>query len=155
MTEIVSAKTKEDIDAIRVLFQEYQQWLDADLCFQGFEDELASLPGKYGPPTGVLLLARDGEEIAGCVGIRPLEGEAVCEMKRLWVRDPWKRQGIGRRLAETSIEAARKLGYQTMKLDTLERLTEALALYRSMNFIETEAYYENPLERVIYMSLAL
>lgn len=155
MTEIVSAKTKADIDSIRVLFKEYQHWLDADLCFLGFEEELASLPGTYGPPSGMLLLARDGDEVAGCVGIRPLEGDAVCEMKRLWVRGPWKRQGVGRRLAEASIEAARNLGYQTMKLDTLGRLTEALTLYRSMNFIETDTCNDNPLEPVIYMSLAL
>ncbi len=153
--EIVCAQSEQDIKAVRELFGEYQDWLGADLCFQGFDDELRSLPGKYGRPEGVLLLAKDGEKIVGCVGVRPLAEEKLCEMKRLWVRQPWRGTGVGRRLAVGSIEAAQNLGYQTMKLDTLERLAEAVSLYRALSFTETDAYYDNPLERVIYMSLAL
>jgi len=143
-----------DMEHIRDLFTEYQQWLGVDLCFQGFEDEMHTLPGKYAEPQGCLLLAREGAAIIGGVGMWPLD-ESVCEMKRLYIRPPWLGQGLGRRLALTLIDAARKRGYQSMCLDTLPQLTTALSLYRSLGFADTEPYYHNPHDGVSYLALDL
>lgn len=147
---IVDAAAAEDLADVRALFVEYQAWLGVSLCFQGFDEELRSLPGRYAPPGGRLLLARANQAIAGGVGMWPLSGD-LCEMKRLYVRPHWRRQGIGRRLAEAVIAAAGAAGYARMRLDSLDRLAEALALYASLGFVEIPPYYENPLEGVVYM----
>ena len=152
---LCEAVTGADIDAVRELFAEYERWLGVDLCFQGFAEELRSLPGRYAPPRGRLLLARAADgDVAGGVGMWPLDGD-TCEMKRLFVRPPWRGRGLGRRLAEAIVEAAVDVGYVRMRLDTLERLTEALMLYRSMGFHEIKPYYHNPLESVLYMECEL
>jgi GNAT superfamily N-acetyltransferase len=152
---LCEAVTKADIDAVRELFAEYERWLGVDLCFQGFAEELRSLPGRYAPPRGRLLLARDADgAVAGGVGMWPLDGD-TCEMKRLFVRPSWRGRGLGRTLAEAIVETAVDVGYARMRLDTLERLTEALMLYRSMGFREIKPYYNNPLECVIYMESEL
>jgi len=148
------ARGEDDIGHIRDLFREYQQWLGVDLCFQGFEQEMIDLPGKYAEPKGCLLLARDGEAIVGGVGLWPLD-ESVCEMKRLYVRPDGRGRGLGRRLAVAIIDEARNRGYGRMFLDTLPQLTAALTLYNSLGFVETEPYYDNPLEGVSYLSLDL
>jgi len=151
---ITSAETPEGLARIRELFREYQDFLGVDLCFQGFEEELAGLPGRYAPPTGALLLAMDGEETVGCVAVREIEPGA-CEMKRLFVRPSYRGQGLGRRLAEAIIAAARRIGYRTMRLDTLEQLREAIGLYESLGFRRISPYYANPLPGVIYWELRL
>jgi len=153
-TAIAQASTAADLERVRRLFAEYQRWLGIDLCFQGFEAELRGLPGAYAPPRGCLLLAREGGEAAGVVGMRPLAGTA-CEMKRLWVRPPWRGLGLGRRLAAAAVDAGRRAGYAAMRLDTLARLEEGLALYSSMGFIEIPAYRDNPCGDVIYLELSL
>lgn len=154
MVTIVQATTPANIDAIRQLFTEYEQFLQVDLCFQNFEEELASLPGRYAPPHGALLLAfAEGRE-AGCVAMRPL-GEGGCEMKRLYVRPACSGRGIGRKLALAVIKRARDAGYGRMCLDTLEKLTPALRLYASLGFQQCPAYYENPLPGVVYMERML
>jgi ribosomal protein S18 acetylase RimI-like enzyme len=151
---VTSAETPDDLARIRELFREYQDFLGVNLCFQGFEEELAGLPGRYAPPTGALLLAMDGEETAGCVALREIE-PGVCEMKRLFVRTSYRGQGLGRRLAEAIIAAARGIGYRTMLLDTLEQLKEAIGLYESLGFRRIPPYYANPLPGVIYWELRL
>ncbi len=148
------AQGPEDMATLRALFLEYQDWLGVDLCFQGFEAELAGLPGKYAPPAGGVWLARVEGALAGCVGFRPHDGEA-CEMKRLWLRPAFRGLGLGRRLAETSIAAAGRAGYRTMCLDTLSFMDQARALYQTLGFREIPAYYDNPLEDVRYLELDL
>ncbi len=151
ITSIAPAKNA-DIDEVRTLFREYEAFLSMDLCFQGFEEELAGLPGKYAPPSGALLIARGDGRVAGCVGVRGI-GDQQCEMKRLFVRPEFRGLGLGRRLAEQIIEEAVSIGYKHMKLDTFGFLEEAVQLYRTLGFREIEAYYDNPLDGVQYWEL--
>lgn len=149
-----------DLDDVRQLMRNYNALLESfgvNLCFQNFDEELAALPGKYVQPHGNLWIARDeADQALGIIAVKPLEEEAVCEMKRLWVEDRAKGTGLGRRLAETSITFARDAGYRTMKLDTLRsRMPTAVALYRKLGFTETTAYVHNPESDVIYMALEL
>ncbi len=152
---IVEASTVAETAEIRELFVEYQQWLGANLCFQDFSGELDSLAELYAPPAGRLLLARSSDgAAAGCVGMKGW-GPGICEMKRLYVRPPWRGLGLGRRLAEAVVQAGRDAGYAVMRLDTLTRLHEAVALYRSMGFHEIPPYYENPMDGAFYLEKAL
>ena len=144
----------ERLEHIRVLFLEYVDWLDIDLSFQDFDDELERLPGDYGDPHGALYLAMRGTEPAGCVGVRPLE-EGTCEMKRLWVRPKFRGQTLGKRLASAAIDAGIRLGYRRMRLDTLEWMKDAVRLYESIGFRRISAYYDNPLPSVVYLEKIL
>lgn len=153
--QVVRVRTEEDLEATIYLFHEYIQWLDLDLAFQGLDVEMSSMPGKYAPPRGELLLAKDISCGAlGCVAIRPLS-EQVCEMKRLYVVNAAKGLGIGRRLVTAVIKIAFDIGYQEIRLDTLPRMTAALAIYRSCGFVEIPAYYNTPLPDTHFLSLDL
>ena len=136
------------------MFEEYAAWLKVDLCFQGFAEELAGLPGVYAPPRGRLLLAHVSGEVAGCVALRSLDGN-ICEMKRLFVRPAFRGQGIGRMLAESIVAEARIIGYTAMKLDTLPIMFAATFLYKSLGFVTCPAYYDTPLAETIFMQLQL
>ncbi len=151
---IEAARAESDFAIARSLFEEYAARLGVDLCFQGFSAELTALDTMYAPPTGCLLLARLGDAVAGCVGVRKLSGE-LCEMKRLYVRDEYRGLGIGRKLAVQLLARARELGYRSMVLDTLEGMSEARGLYASLGFRECEPYYVNPLAGVVYMEINL
>lgn len=157
-----------DLPAITSLFRAYAASLPIDLSYQNFDGELASLPGKYAPPTGALLIAREASgEALGCVAMRPLDsglgpspnGEGrepgVCEMKRLYVAPAGRGQGLGRQLAHAIIEAARAAGHREMRLDTLATMSQAQALYRALGFTEIAAYYDSPIENTVFMSLKL
>ena len=133
---------------------EYQRGLGMSLCFQEFDRELAELPGEYVPPRGALLLARHGEALAGCVAMRPL-GRADAEIKRLYVRPPYRGSGLGHALVEDIIERARRQGYARLKLDTLPTMDSAQRLYERMGFADTARYNENPVDRVRFMALEL
>lgn len=146
--------TDADIPAARELFLEYARSLDFELCFQGFDRELAELPGRYAPPSGRLLLARDGDACVGCIALRAL-GAGVCEMKRLYVRPAFAGRGIGRRLVEALIAEARTIGYRAMRLDTVPTMHAAIALYESLGFKPIAPYTENPIEGARFLELPL
>lgn len=159
---ISPARGEDDLAAVARLFREYQISIGTDLCFQGFEEELATLPGPYAPPKGEILIARAGRAAAGVVALRPLpkyekQGALApadtCEMKRLYVRPAFRAAKLGRHLAERVIAEARRLGYRRLVLDTLKDMTAAQALYRTLGFSEIDAYYNNPLPGVRYFAL--
>jgi ribosomal protein S18 acetylase RimI-like enzyme len=152
---ITQATTQNDIQEARQLFKEYETALGISLCFQNFEQELAGLPGDYALPHGRLLLAREDDQVMACIALRPL-GPTTCEMKRLFVRPEYRDRGLGRVLVEAIIEEARKIGYTHMRLDTIaDRMDRAVALYRSIGFVEIPPYRENPVDSATFMELDL
>jgi ribosomal protein S18 acetylase RimI-like enzyme len=144
----------EDVPVVRELFAEYGQSLGIDLSFQGFDAELASLPGKYAPPHGAVIVARADGTPCGCVALRRID-ERTCEMKRLYVRPGNRGLRIGVELVTRIIEAAKARGYQAMRLDTLPSMTGAVSLYRSFGFQEIEPYIYNPLPGALFMEKSL
>jgi putative acetyltransferase len=152
--EIRAAVSAPEIAACRELFLEYQRGTGTSLCFQGFDREVACLPGDYAPPRGALWLATVGGAPAGCVALRAL-GERDAEMKRLYVRSAHRGSGLGRALAEAAIGRARALGCRRVLLDTLPSMSRAQALYAELGFGETLPYNDNPVEGVRFMALDL
>jgi len=153
-SSIEAAQFPRDLEIVRTLFREYATSLGFDLCFQGFDDELATLPGKYAVPTGGLFLARRLDAAAGCVAFRPLK-DGDCEMKRLYVRPAARGEKLGRRLAVHVCEAARAAGYRRICLDTIDTMREAIALYESLGFQEIAPYVFNPIAGAKYFARAL
>lgn len=155
MAEIIEACGPNHLEDLRILFLEYAAGLGVSLCFQGFEEELAGLPGDYSPPGGVILMAVAGGRPAGCVVMRPLEEPGVCEMKRLYVRPGHRGLGLGAALLEAVVRKAREAGYAAMRLDTLPGMKRAIAMYERHGFRDIAPYRENPHEGVRYLELAL
>jgi putative acetyltransferase len=154
MLKLIQVESPEHMARARELFQEYAVSLGFSLCFQGFDKELAGLPGEYALPGGRLLLALANEQVAGCVALRRID-EETCEMKRLYVRPAFRGKRVGRKLARTAIAEARTVGYRRMRLDTLPAMKEAIALYQSLGFRVIEPYRYNPIAGAIYMELEL
>jgi len=149
---IEAARFPEEGDLVRVLFREYVAALGVDLSFQDFDRELANLPGKYAPPAGGVLIARDSENRpVGCITLRALDAEGACEMKRLYVRPEARGQDLGYRLAKAMMDYAKSAGYTRVVLDTLASMRTAQKLYARLGFEEIEAYYDNPLPGTLYL----
>lgn len=158
MLDLVTPSTPGDLQATREIFEEYAHGLGVDLSFQGFDEELASLPGDYAPPRGALFLAKVDGIVAGCVGLRALDcGDYpdAAEMKRLYVRPAFRGLGVGRQLAEAALDAARQGGYATVLLDTLDDMESARALYDDLGFEAVEPYYHNPIPGAHYLKADL
>jgi putative acetyltransferase len=152
---VLKAQSPPEIAQARELFLEYAQSLGFSLCFQNFDDELAGLPGDYSPPSGCLLLAKLGDETAGCAAMHKVD-ENICEMKRLYLRPQFRRKGLGRILAEAVIAEARNIGYKFMRLDTVGPvMQDAVELYRRMGFYQIAPYRVNPMPGTLYMELKL
>lgn len=148
---ITQAETPEQIERTRTLFREYESWFGLNLCFQNFDEEVAALPGKYAKPDGRLLLASADGSLAGCIALRKLK-DGICEMKRLFIRDEFRGQGIGNALIEKLTEEARITGYQKMRLDTYPpKMSKAVRLYESHGFRQIEPYYRNPYGETLFM----
>lgn len=154
MLTIAPAASPQDLDDVRALFREYADLVAEALCFQNFDQEFASLPGAYAPPGGALLIARDGGAAAGCVALRRLD-DRTGEMKRMYVRQAFRGTGLGRRLALAVIEEARKRNYARVVLDTLPKLTAAIALYRDLGFRDTGPYLPSPTPGALCLELKL
>jgi putative acetyltransferase len=153
--QFIGVQSAAQIRQARELFLEYAQSLGFSLCFQSFEKELAGLPGDYAPPNGRLLLAEYEGQLAGCIALHKLE-DGICEMKRLYLRPRFRGKGLGRALADQIIAEARQIGYQRMRLDTVEPLMKnAVAMYRRIGFREIAAYCTNPIVGALYMELVL
>lgn len=152
---IVQAVSESQIQDARELFEEYAAGLGFSLCFQNFDQELASLPGDYAAPHGRLLLADLEDEIAGCVAIRKLDA-STCEMKRLFVRSEFRGKRLGKILVQAIIGEAKTIGYLKLRLDTIPgKMDDAISLYRSIGFKEVGPYYNNPTPGTLYMELDL
>jgi putative acetyltransferase len=152
---IEQAESPAQVEKVRELFLEYANSLGFSLCFQGFDQELAGLPGDYAPPHGRLLLAQSDGGTAGCVAMHKLN-EHVCEMKRLYLRPEFRGQGLGRQLCERILKEARDIGYRQLRLDTVEPvMKDAVAMYRRLGFREIRPFRLNPMAGALYMELDL
>ena len=152
---VTQAESPAQIAQARELFLEYAQSLGFSLCFQNFDKELTGLPGDYAPPEGRLLLVECEGQLAGCVALHKLDS-GVCEMKRLYLRPPFRGKGLGRALTERIIAEARQIGYRRMRLDTVEPvMKDAVAMYRKLGFKEIAPYRPNPIAGTMYMELEL
>lgn len=158
MTELLTPSTDRDWDSAGILLREYAAQLDVDLCFQDFETELAQLPSHYGSPRGAMLVARVDGALAGCCALRPLDNSDyanACEMKRLYVRPRYRGLGLGRILAEATLDSARQRAYDCVLLDTLSDMETARALYQDLGFVEIAPYYYNPIPGSHYLKAEL
>jgi putative acetyltransferase len=148
------ANGTSDIATVASLFRAYQIGLGVSLCFQDFDAELANLPGEYAEPTGCILLAERAGRALGAVALRPIDRDTG-EMKRLYVRDDARGLGLGRKLGAGIMQAARERGYRRMRLDTLPKLTAAIALYGQLGFRAIPPYNDNPLPGVLFFEAEL
>jgi putative acetyltransferase len=152
--QIAAAATAAEIEAVRGLFREYARTPNVDVCVVGFDEEIASLPGVYAEPRGVVLLAQLAATPAGCVALKPVDA-STAEMKRLFVRGEARGRKIGERLTQAAIDAARVRGYQRLRLDTLPSMTEARAIYSRLGFREVAPFGSLPIAGATWMELAL
>ncbi len=154
MPELVYAHTKEEYEAAAELFREYAAWLNIDLCFQHFDEELEQLHTMYALPHGGIILCKENDRFIGCVGIRRIN-DTTAEMKRMWIKTDQHGKGLGSALLNKALELAKTCGYKKIQLDTLNHMTPAINLYRKNGFVEIPAYYHNPDARALYFEKLL
>ncbi len=155
MYEIIAVNNKELIEEAKLLFREYEKWLNVSLCFQGFEEEMNTLPGKYAPPDGRLYIVKYDNRFCGCIALRKLE-DGICEMKRLFLKQEIRGKGIGNALVSMIIKDAKDIGYLKMRLDTIkEKMPKAVKMYERYGFVKIERYYDNPNPHTLFMELDL
>jgi ribosomal protein S18 acetylase RimI-like enzyme len=147
-------ETEGEISMAKELIIEYVKWLNHDLQFQNIDEELDNFPEKYKEPEGTFIIAKDNDNVVGCVAIKKLDNK-ICEMKRLFVKDEYKKNGIGKKLVEKIIEESKIKKYERMRLDTLSTMEAALNLYRKNGFHEIEPYYNNPHYGIVYLEKVL
>lgn len=153
--EILPVNTPELTEETKRLFREYEKWLNVSLCFQGFEEEVNTLPGKYSPPEGKLYIVKYDSKYSGCIALRKIE-DGICEMKRLFLKEELRGKGIGNTLVTKIINDAKDIGYKTMRLDTIkEKMPKAVEIYTKHGFVETEPYYHNPNPHTLFLELDL
>jgi GNAT superfamily N-acetyltransferase len=148
------AQFQDRVRDAKILISEYAASLGVDLCFQNFDEEMAMFPSEYSPPGGALFLALHQNDSVGCVALRRISDE-FCEMKRLYVRADYRGRGLGKLLAESVIERARRIGYKAIRLDTLPSMKEAISMYAKMGFKPIVAYRPNPVPGTMYLELRL
>lgn len=153
--QIVAARSKIELTSAAALLRAYAKALAVDLCFQGFSQELASLPGVYAPPDGELLLAKRGDHVLGCIALKPLEPPRIAEIKRLFVRPQARGKGVGKALIEAAISTAMQLGYVEIKLDTLPEMESAIALYKASGFVPIAPYGSHPYPGLVTLGKSL
>ena len=153
MNYLIAGTDLEYTQAV-LLFKEYAQWLNIDLSFQHFDDELLSLKTMYAAPNGGIVICKEQDEFIGCVGMRKIDNN-IAELKRMFVKSTYQKQGIGKTLLEKAIELAIALNYKIIRLDTLNYMTAAIKLYKQYGFYEIPAYYYNPNETAVYFEMKL
>ena len=151
---ITAAHTQTEYAAAASLFREYAAWLDIDLCFQGFEEELADLNKMYAHPSGVIFLIREDDIYTGCVAVRKKD-EDVAELKRMYIKPGYRKGGLGSALLQKALDAAKEMGYKKIRLDTLSDMTNAIDLYTKFGFYAIEPYYFNPEKNALFFEKKL
>lgn len=152
--DLVVPMSLHELEEVKKLFLQYEKSIGVSLCFQGLKEEMETLPGKYQEPQGVLLLLNINGEAAGCCALRPLE-DKICELKRLYVKEEHRGRGRSKILLERILQEAKEKGYERIRLDTLETMKPAIALYRSFGFREISPYIYNPLPGALYFEKIL
>lgn len=152
--KITTAHSEAEYAAAADLFREYAAWLNIDLCFQGFEEELAHLNDMYASPSGVIFLSKEAEIFTGCVAVRRKDDE-VAELKRMYIKPEYRKAGLGSALLQKALDAATKMGYKKIRLDTLSHMTDAINLYTKAGFYAIEPYYFNPEKNALFFEKKL
>lgn len=152
MADHIVADTDEDYGIAAILFKEYAAWLNIDLSFQHFDEELTELKTMYRRPEGAIILCKEANEFIGCVGIRKID-DSIAELKRMFIKPAFQKQGTGKALLQKAVELAKSLNYHVIRLDTLSYMTPAINLYKQYGFYEIPAYYNNPNETAVYFEI--
>lgn len=152
MINYIRANTDEEYEYAALLFKEYAAWLNIDLGFQHFDKELNEIKIMYAKPDGGIILCKTMNEYTGCVGIRKINSNTA-ELKRMFIKPAWQKQGIGKILLQKAVQLARGLNYKTIRLDTLNYMTPAIKLYKDSGFYEIPPYYNNPNATAVYFEI--